>query len=255
MIYMKVTYAACISLHRKQLSCCCLWYICFCIHWFRQLDSVCGVFCLIRTSNIMQLLRDHLAPPSSEVLFQLCKVPARGPWGTIITRSLLRGWILALQEPSHKPLNSNRHNLFSWFMSPTRNMRQKTRVYVELWGISSIRWGLRKIPHRLRSHRHCPVFLSVTVTLSWARLSLYLLILLFEISAWPISYSSSFNLFPKMGPFPFWRNIPRTVFFLSNHVHFFPVFVKICSFIYIRMLTIFINICWFSSFLFTLLPL
>lgn len=93
------------SLHftpQKKLSCCCFWYICFCIHWFQQLDSVCGVFCLIRTSNIMQLLRDqhHLAPPSSEVLFQLCTVPVRSPWGTIITRSLLRGWILALQEPS-----------------------------------------------------------------------------------------------------------------------------------------------------------
>ena len=125
MIYMEVTYAACISLHREQLSCCCLWFICFCIHWFQKLDSVCGDFCLIRTSNIMQLLRDHLAPPSSEVLFQLCKVLARSPWGTIITRSLLRGWILALWEPSHRLLNSNRHNLFSWFMSPTRNMRQK----------------------------------------------------------------------------------------------------------------------------------
>lgn len=72
------------------------------VHLFQQLDSVCGVFCLIRTSNITQLLRDqhHLAPPSSEVLFQQCKLPVRSPWGTIITRSLLRGWILALQEPS-----------------------------------------------------------------------------------------------------------------------------------------------------------
>ena len=88
----------------------------------------------------MQLFRDqhHLAPLISAVQ-GVCYEPLGHTYHQVTPQ----GWILALQEPSHKLLNSDRPNIFSLFMSPASTMKQRqnpgcikfsrSRLLVKIW--------------------------------------------------------------------------------------------------------------------------